>query len=1130
MGTAYTAAAGVVVPPPDATELGAGNISGMTIVPGLYKWSTGVFTDGSGFTLSGGPNAVWIFQIAGDLTLANNAKMILAGGAQANNIFWQVGGPTGATLGTTTSFFGTILSAKQVIMNTGATFVGRALAQTQVTLQSTAGTSPGPLVGGIPPLAGPTVTGTFPVNGALAAPINAALTATFSEGMDPATIISPALTFTLKNNTLGGAAVLGTVTYVGVTATFTPSANLIPGDNYTATITAAAKDPAGVALAPAPYVWTFIAGAGADITPPTVSSTVPADHAIGVPVGNALSATFSKAMNPATITTATFTLKQGVTPVAGSVIYAGVTATFTPTANLASNLPYTATITPGVTDLAGNAMLFPFSWGFTTGVAPDITPPTVSSTVPVSGALSVPVGNALSVTFSKPMKPISINATTFSLAQGSTSVPGTVNYSGVTATFTPSGNLLPRQLYTATVTTGVVDLAGNAMVAKYVWTFNSGATPDTTPPTVISTVPATGATNISVGNALSVTFSKPMNPLTINTAAFSLKQGGTPVAGTVVYAGVTATFTPASSLAPNVLYTAAVTTAVTDLAGNAMANPYVWSFTTGATPDITPPAVISTVPANGALLVTTSANLVANFSKAMNPLTITTATFLLRQGTTAVVGTVVYTGTAATFRPVNALVPNSQYTASITNAAADLAGNTLPASYVWTFTTGGGAGQSSVCLPNFAVLSGSAIVNTGATAVTGDIGVTPGTAVSGFPPGVLSGIVHADDAVATQALADASTAYQAAVALSTGSVVVAGDIGGQTFTAGLYQSLSSLAISSGDLTLDAKGDPNAVFIFQMASTLTTAAGRSVILTGAAQASNVYWQVGTSAALGATSAFNGSILANQSITLGSGATVVGRLVALTGTVTLQSNTITSPSPAIGLGGIINAATEAGPVAPGSMASVFGSNFGSATTVASSYPLPVALGGVNFQIGVQPARLFMTSCGQVNLQIPWESAGQTQLPVTVTAGGLASAQQPVTIAPFAPGIFSLNQVGTGQGAVEIAPTAQLAAPAPLGRPIARGEYVAIFCTGLGPVSNQPADGAPGLSSPLSQTLTLPVVTIGNVQAQVTYSGLAPGLAGLYQVNAVVPAGAVSGNAVPLVITIGGIPSNAVTIAVQ
>jgi hypothetical protein len=143
MTTAYTNAAGVTTP--DFINLGAGNITGLTLLPGLYKWGTDVLVSAPGVTLSGGPSAVWIFQIAGDLNLANGAQVTLAGGAQASNIFWQVGASNfGATLGTTSVMYGNILSAKQVIMKTGASLNGRALAQTQVTLESNSVTAPTP--------------------------------------------------------------------------------------------------------------------------------------------------------------------------------------------------------------------------------------------------------------------------------------------------------------------------------------------------------------------------------------------------------------------------------------------------------------------------------------------------------------------------------------------------------------------------------------------------------------------------------------------------------------------------------------------------------------------------------------------------------------------------------------------------------------------------------------------------------------------------------------------------------------------------------------------------------------------------------------------------------------------------
>ena len=173
--------------------------------------------------------------------------------------------------------------------------------------------------------------------------------------------------------------------------------------------------------------------------------------------------------------------------------------------------------------------------------------------------------------------------------------------------------------------------------------------------------------------------------------------------------------------------------------------------------------------------------------------------------------------------------------------------------------------------------------------VTGDLGVSPGTAVTGSPG--VTGTVHAGDPAAALAQSDLTKAYTDAAARTTGSVVVSGDLGGQTLTPGLYTSASSLAISSGDLTL--AGDANAVWIFQMGSTLTTTTGRQVILSGGARAANVFWQVGSSATLGGSSVFKGTILAAQSITIAAGAALEGRALAKLGAVTLDANAIAVP---------------------------------------------------------------------------------------------------------------------------------------------------------------------------------------------------------------------------------------------
>jgi len=196
---------------------------------------------------------------------------------------------------------------------------------------------------------------------------------------------------------------------------------------------------------------------------------------------------------------------------------------------------------------------------------------------------------------------------------------------------------------------------------------------------------------------------------------------------------------------------------------------------------------------------------------------------------------------------------------------------------------------------NFASLAGTTITNTGPTIITGDVGLSPGSAVTGFPPGTFvpaTGNPHINDEVANQAKLDLTSAYLFLAGQPPGTSV-SGNIGGTTLAPGTYTSSSSLAISSGDLTLDAGGNANAVFIFQVASALTVTSGRQVILAGSAQAKNVYWQVGSAVTLGTTSVFKGNILALDAITLQNGATLDGRAFARNGALTFDNNIVTKP---------------------------------------------------------------------------------------------------------------------------------------------------------------------------------------------------------------------------------------------
>jgi minor extracellular serine protease Vpr len=233
-----------------------------------------------------------------------------------------------------------------------------------------------------------------------------------------------------------------------------------------------------------------------------------------------------------------------------------------------------------------------------------------------------------------------------------------------------------------------------------------------------------------------------------------------------------------------------------------------------------------------------------------------------------------------------------------------------------------------------------------------------------------------------------------------------------------------------------------------------------------------------------------------------------------------------TPRISAGEVVNAGSllsEAASV--GSIVSIFGEGLADDTGSASAFPLPTSMAGAQVMIGGFAAPLFFVSSTQINAQVPWELVGETQAVVTATVDGQTSAPETVQIAPFGPGIFSVNGQGAGQGAI-LDPSYRLvdsSNPATAGATV-----IQIYCTGLGAVTNQPPSGSPAASSPLSVTAP-PAVTIGGAPAPVLFSGLAPGFVGLYQVNAQVPAGAPSGNAIPVVISVGGVASNTVTIAV-
>ena len=536
--------------------------------------------------------------------------------------------------------------------------------------------------------------------------------------------------------------------------------------------------------------------------------------------------------------------------------------------------------------------------------------PQVTSTNPLNNANNIAINSSISASFSVAMNPATITVNQFTLVQGAETVKGVVTYSGTTATLTPVGNLAPNKVYTGTITMGAKNMAGDALISNYVFSFTTGSAPDNTLPVVSSTDPLNNATGVAQNKVVTLTFSEAMTASTINATTFTLKQGTTAVAGAVAYSGTTATFTPTALLSAVTVYTATITTGAKDVAGNALAANTAWSFTTGG--DIVVPTITSTDPLNNATNVARNKVVSLIFSEAMNASTINANTFTLMQGTTAVSGVVAYSGTTATFTPTNTLAVASSYTATITTGAKDVAGNALAANTVWSFTTGGTATTQAVvdlgASGNYVILAKSAITNISTSAVTGDLGLSPAattyitglslTDATGYATSAqVTGKVYAADMAAptpinlTTAVNNMITAYTDAAGRPSPDFteLATGNIGGRTLTPGLYKWSNTVTLPS---SVTISGGTNDVWIFQIAGDLTMSNAVNITLIGGAQAKNIFWQVAGTVTVGTTAHFEGIILSQTGITFQTGASFKGRALAQTAVI-LDMNAVTQP---------------------------------------------------------------------------------------------------------------------------------------------------------------------------------------------------------------------------------------------
>jgi hypothetical protein len=731
----------------------------------------------------------------------------------------------------------------------------------------------------------------------------------------------------------------------------------------------------------------ILGGLGIAATPvaPTVTAVSPQPNAKAVaPNSKVLTASFSQAMNPATLLASSFTLACPTgTAFTGSVGYTAATRTATlrlpATPNLPDSTTCLATITTGARAGNGLALALAYNWRFSTSAASDNTAPTVTSTINANGATGVPTNTRIGATFSETMDADTLTAGSFSVKQGSNTVPGTLAYAGLSVVFTPAAALTASTQYTVTVGTGAKDIAGNALAADYVWKWTTAATPDTTAPTVTSTINADGATGVPINTRVGATFSEAMNAASVAGANFLLKEtiSNIPVDGSLVVSATTLEFTPTAYLTPATRYTVLINGGkggVSDLAGNVLAADYVWSWTTSAFPglDTTPPTVTATNPLNGAVGQCINKTINVTFSEAMDPLTITNNNFSLTvTGGAAVSGQVLYDAPnrIASFNPTDNLIgiPSTSYTATIKSGptgVADLAGNELAADKTIQFSTnantcvtapslgaaapfGGFGGNATMTNDGLkSLVNGDIGVNAASTKITGlsDTGgnmYTVTTSNDGKVNGTIYTLTAPPGSVAaaavTQARADALVAFNSiSPAILPGGLDVSslaqcptcggalqgpGQLAGRTLPPGVYLSTSGtygIGITpdtAGNLTLDAGGDANAVWVFQTAAdsgTLivgvtgpaTPAVPIQVLLINGALAKNVFWYVPGGATIGTGSTMVGTLLADAAITLsttgGSPPTAVltrlnGRAIALTAGVTMTNTIITVPTP-------------------------------------------------------------------------------------------------------------------------------------------------------------------------------------------------------------------------------------------